>query len=76
MNPGDLPENLGRPMPEPDRATVEDQYTMAAITGLLAGPVGSTMLHTDQTTATRTHKAVLRNARIIARLAMEDRNDG
>lgn len=44
MNPGDLPENLGRPMPKPDRLTVEDHIFLAAITGLLAGPAGVPLL--------------------------------
>lgn len=39
MNPDDLPENLGRAMPEPDRLTVEDHYTMAILTGLIARTV-------------------------------------
>jgi hypothetical protein len=52
-------ENLGRPMPEPDRLTVEDRYAMAALTGLLAGNV----LAGD----------VVKTAFMIARVAMQER---
>lgn len=62
MNPGDLPENLGRPMPEPDRATVEDHYTMAAITGLLACRRAPPRTSQEVVTLILTAKAIAREA--------------
>lgn len=67
MNPDGLPENLGRPMPEPDRLTVEDHYTMAAITGLLASR------REQIRTLPSDRQALLDEAKAIARQAMEAR---
>lgn len=66
-----LPEddNLGRPLPEPDRLTVEDQYTMSAITGLLAGPLCLGLMSAEPQGS-----ALVRQAKIIGRLAMEGRS--
>jgi hypothetical protein len=68
MNPDDLPENVGRPMPEPDRLTVEDQYTMAAITGLLASGK-----HCDFLMLAEPRRKLIRRAKAVARQAMEAR---
>jgi hypothetical protein len=69
MNPDDLPENLGRPMPQPDRLTVEDHIFLAAITGLLASRVNSGSIRMMR----EIREALLDEAKAIARQAMEAR---
>lgn len=70
MNPDGLPENLGRPMPEPDRLTVEDHIFLAAITGLLASRIhrGSIRMLPEE----RLH--LLDEAKAVARLSMQERS--